>query len=442
MTTSRRAFLRATGAVTGGIVLGAGPWRALQALADLGDVETGQASTFTRAPDNGGLGPLVTAGDDLELPPRFRYVRFGAAGELMANGRATPDRHDGMAAFSGDGGQILLVRNHEIGQGQPFGANPYDPACGGGTTTMVFDPEAGSLVATYASLTGTAVNCSGGRTPWGTWLSCEETTDGPGKHYSRRHGYCFEVDPRATFARPAEPLRAMGRFKREAACVDPATGIVYQTEDQKQSGLYRFVPNQPGVLDAGGRLQMLAIEGRPGYDLGHGHPGGTVLPVRWVDIPEPDPAKMDRDGRAVFNQGREQGAARWRRLEGTYFHNGRVVVITTNGGAAALGQVWEYDPGANELRLLFESVSSDVMRAPDNVTGAPWGGLTICEDGGGRDCLRGVTRDGQMFTIARNRSSGSEFAGPTFSPDGRWLFVNIQYPGATFAITGPWGKIP
>ena len=35
----------------------------------------------------------------------------------------------------------------------------------------------------------------------------------------------------------------------------------------------------------------------------------------------------------------------------------------------------------------------------------------------------------------------SEFAGPRFSPDGKWLFVNIQVPGITFAITGPWASL-
>ena len=441
MATSRRAFLRAGGAVAGGVMLGAGPWRSLQALADMGQQATGHPATFTRAPNNGELGGLVAAGDHLELPPGFRYVRFGAAGSPMANGQDTPDLHDGMAAFRGPEGHILLVRNHEIGAGKPFGGNPYDPECGGGTTTAVFDPESGRLVETYASLTGTALNCSGGRTPWGTWLSCEETTGGPGDPFSRKHGYCFEVDPRATSVHPTEPLRAMGRFKREAACVDPHTGIVYQTEDQNDSGLYRFVPERKGELAAGGRLQMLAIDDRPGYNLGAAKPGDTKLPVRWADIPDPDPDGMD-GGHAVFNQGREQGGARWRRLEGAYFHNGRVVIVATNGGRAGLGQVWEYDPADHLLRLLFESVSKDVMRAPDNLTGAPWGGLAICEDGDGRDCIRGVTRDGRLFTIARNRSSHGEFTGPTFSPDGRWLFVNIQHPGATFAITGPWGKIP
>ena len=106
-----------------------------------------------------------------------------------------------------------------------------------------------------------------------------------------------------------------------------------------------------------------------------------------------------------------------------------------------------------ELRLVFESPGADLLVMPDNLVVSPRGGLVLCEDGGANPCMHGLTRDGKIVRFARNNTvlSGErsgiagdfrsrEFAGATFSPDGRWLFVNMQSPGITYAITGPWER--
>lgn len=435
----RRSFLRA-GALAGGALAG-GPLRTLEALARVATLAEGAG----RLRAAGGYGPLRPAGPELALPEGFRYVRFGAEGQPMSNGRPAPPSHDGMAAFPGPRGTVRLVRNHEVdGRAEAFGAGAYDPLGGGGTVTLVFDPDAGRLLASYPSLTGTVRNCAGGATPWGSWLSCEEDTAGLVHGYARPHGYCFEVPAGAGAPVRALPLRAMGRFVHEAVCVDPQSGIVYETEDQETAGFYRFVPEVRGALAAGGRLQMLAVAGRPGYDTRWGQERGRDLPVAWVDIPDPDPQDAGVYPLAVFAQGRHRGGATFGRLEGCWWHRGRAVVVSTNGGDAGLGQVWEYqpNPGGGRLSLLFESPSAEVLRHPDNVTATPRGGLLLCEDGHGPDRLQGLTPSGQVFDFARNRFSDGEFAGATFSPDGRWLFVNVQRPGVTFAITGPWKRGP
>ena len=128
----------------------------------------------------------------------------------------------------------------------------------------------------------------------------------------------------------------------------------------------------------------------------------------------------------------------------------QIYVVSTSGGIGQ-GQIWEYDPKAETIRLLFQSPGASVLNAPDNITVSPRGGLVLCEDGSGEEFLHGLTVDGQIFKFAKNSVvlngqrngltgdfSGSEFAGACYSPDGKWLFANIQSPGITVAITGPW----
>ena len=451
MALSRRTFLLRSATVAGGAVCGAHLLEGLIGHAAL----AAEGACMRAGPGEGGYGPLAPAGPELALPAGFTYRKFGVMGTPMSDGRPTPSAHDGMAAFGLRSGRIRLVRNHEIPglptpglltlEGDP--TKGYDPGGLGGTTSLeikVMPNGERRLVKDFVSLSGTIMNCAGGPTPWGSWISCEETTQG-GDPLRRPHGYCFEVPAAANTEVPALPLRRMGRFVHEAVAVDPATGIVYETEDRASAGFYRFIPDHPGDLAGGGRLQALAIAGQPNYDTSAGQQVGATLPVTWVEIPEPDPPDAEANPSAVFEQGFAGGAARFRRLEGCWFGRGSVFFSSTSGGDAALGQVWEYRPGAGaegELTLRFESAAVDCLDGPDNLTVSPRGGVLVCEDGGGEQYLRGLTREGKIFDFALNLATTREFAGATFSPDGRTLFVNIQGDvvnlGMTFAIWGPW----
>lgn len=382
----------------------------------------------------------------LSLPDGFRYWAISWTGQRMSDGSRVPGDPDGMAAFRGANGSTVLVRNHELlNRETRFGdtagvvvpeALKYDSWCNAGITTLIVDGK-GRLVRDFASLGGTNNNCAGGPTPWDSWLSCEENTELPaaGNSYTRRHGYVFEVPANATGPVMAQPIVAMGRFNHEATATDPRTGIVYETEDRGDSCFYRYIPDRPGELLAGGKLQALKLTDFPHVDTKTGFLDMLNQPLacEWVDIEEVDP-----ETDSVRYEGQSKGAASFSRGEGICYGNGLVYFVCTDAGDIGKGQVWAYDPGSEKASLVVESTHAGMLEMPDNMTVGPDGSLYLCEDGPRRDNIVGVNSDGELFLVAQNIFNNSEFAGACFSPDGRFMFVNIQIPGLTLVIEGPW----
>ena len=431
-----------------------------------------------------GYGPMVPdPARLLDLPRDFSYRIVSREGEPMSDGLQTPAAFDAMAAFPVRGAphQVALVRNHEmwpnLTSGGAFHAGGptiprekiFDFAGDGtpklgGTSTLIWDTRQQRVLRSHLSLAGTCGNCAGGATPWGSWLTCEETIERAAPLVSRPHGWVFEVPSQAGGLVDPMPLTAMGRFVHEAAAVDARTGIVYLTEDRPDSLFYRFLPNRRGRLAEGGRLQALGLlsdherdlrnwlsDGSPFAGQGVVLPVGSRLQAGWIDmqgVESPDGDLKDR--------GFRRGALRFARGEGLAVGRRRgrpeIYICCTMGGPKRLGQVWRYVPSRFEgqsrersepptLQLFVESDNADRLKNCDNVAVAPWGHLILCEDGPDNQpqYLRGVTPEGRLYTIAAN--GYSEFAGACFSPDGTTLFVNSQSPGITFALTGPWRRI-
>jgi uncharacterized protein len=482
MTISRRQFVGST-AITAGFV---GLGRYLSAQGRTGGPPAGpQSDLQPYLSEVEGYGPLLPDPKRLlDLPKGFSYKVLSHAGDRMDDGFRVPALADGMASFAGQNGRVILIRNHELQPIRPhegpFGHELellpkldrrfiYDFGHGrphqGGTTTVIYDPVAGRVERQFLSLAGTQQNCAGGPTPWGTWITCEEAVELPNEQNEQRHGYNFEVPASATGPVVPVPLKAMGRFNHEAVAVEPRTSIVYQTEDRNDGLIYRFIPTTPRVLANGGRLQVLAARDSKTLDTRNyaetGAPKipiGQDIPVRWLDIDNVDSDKDD-----LRERGAALGAAVFARGEGMWYGDGEVYFACTNGGLGQRGQIFRYTPSAVEgtageaarpgmLRLYLEPNNSHLLESADNVAVAPWGDLIICEDNaapsnivarsGAYNFLRGVTPAGKIYTLARNRyPGGSELAGSCFAPDHPTMFVNIQQPGLTLAITGPWRDV-
>ena len=470
---SRRQFLKQS-AMFGALAV-SGPFHSLGAKQSLA-AQPSQAA---------GYGPLVNKGP-LWLPAQFNFQVISTQGQLMSDGNPTPGIFDGMAAYPGKQGTTILIRNHENREqsGEIKVLTPtelrYNAAANGGNTKLVVrrteagrDPETKQklynyeIVESFAILAGTSTNCAGGIRSPHIWITCEEVVK---RLNGIKHGYIFEIDALADKPVEARALPQAGRRAHEAAL--ECAGIIYMTEDRGLSSdtllgtigscFYRYTPKPRGnvaLADTTGPLQALKLRDEFHANMDTGRNIGVSYKVEWVTVDEPDhddDTDNRRDRLPGFTPNRiaaqDKGAAYFDRLEGMWTEPGqaRIYFVTTAGGAANLGQVWEYAPGKETITLIYESTNSALLQSPDNVVIVPHThDIMLCEDGSGEQFVRGVTIEGAIYDFARTTLNDSEFCGACFDPDGQTLYLNQQGDrgslpngplngnAVTYAIYGP-----
>lgn len=407
----RRRFLVGAASIGAAYSFGPGFWRAALA-ADPAAAGPGPYGDL-REPDENGI----------RLPEGFTSAKL-AESLVPVSGTAQVwhQAPDGGAVFPADDGGWVYVSNSEI------------PVLGG-VTALRFDSE-GEIADAYPILVGTSVNCAGGPTPWGSWLSCEEFDIAPGLA-----GQVWECDPLG----PGQgvPRPALGRFSHEAACVDPVRRHVYLSEDQGDGRFYRFTPaswrdDGDGVLSAG-PLEAAAVDG-----------AGAVS---WLEVPDPlavsAPTRQQLPSTTAFDGG-----------EGLWFDSG-TVYLATKGDR----RVWAYDTEAEHIEVLYDATplgpgSLDPIKV-DNVVVSAAGEVFVAEDSGGRmrmGLLSGVGADPVASTFLEliENTVGSELTGPAFDPSGTRLYFSSQrgasrrdgdtgtlaLSGITYVVSGPFTRPP
>jgi hypothetical protein len=387
-TISRRDFLGTGALAAGALAFGPSFWR-----------------TALAAPASAGPGPYGAPGppdaNGIGVPPGFRVRQIARAGQPV-EGTAYPWHifPDGQSTYAlNDGGWVLVSNSESIA------------ASGAGSSAIRFDAN-GQIVDAYRILAGTNVNCAGGRTPWGTWLSCEE-------HDSGQVWECDPLGRRIPLNRPA-----MGLFKHEAAAVDPIGKRLYLTEDQPDGCFYRFTPAAFGDL-SNGTLELMV-----------GVPGG---PVTWAPVPDPS---------GITSATRKQvaTAAHFNGGEGVWYDSG-FVYFTSKGDS----RVWSYDTRTQVLDVLYDGKATPEagLTGLDNITVTRSGDLFGCEDNGEAEFSVGIIsreREAARFlTVSGPNHSGSELAGVIFDPSGTRMYFSSQRAfgtGAVYEVTGPFRTDP
>ena len=375
---SRRHFLKLGSLALGSFLLGP--------LAKAGPAQPGASSLYDRLDL---LGPLMPPdANGISVPAGFSTRLIAQSGQpvLPNNNYIWHHAPDGGATFATADGGWIYVSNSEI-KNQ-----------GGGAGALRFNRQ-GQITDAYPILRGTNKNCAGGKTPWNTWLSCEETAT----------GLVYECDPFGQ--RPAIVRPALGRFKHEAVAVDPSRGQLYLTEDVADGGFYRFTPDR-GLPDlSSGTLEIAEVINT-----------AATAKITWHKVPDPTAAHTE-------TRYQVQNASRFNGGEGLAWTEG-IVYFTTKGD----NRVWRHHIQDGHIDTLYDLSTSNtpVLSGVDNIVITASGDLLVAEDGGDMQIVL-LSPAGKVIPVLQvNGQDESEICGPAFSPNFDRLYFSSQ--------RGPLGK--
>ncbi len=389
------------------------------------------------------IGPLVDSGVDGVLIPAGFSLRLVATAYRQpvsnAFGFLWHPLPDGGAVFPvGDGGWVY-VSNSEF--------------LPGGVGALRFGAD-GEMLDAYPILRNTRINCAGGATPWGTWLSCEEVVDGK----------VYECDPLGT-PRQAQSHPALGVFKHEAAAVDMHSGSVFMTEDEGDGRLYRFVSaGRVSAINGGdgldldnGRLQVLEVDGfENGAYMEDLEAAREIHRVRWVDVQSPErpqsrvrediqnstgagaPGTRFKGGEGIWIQFWPEGE---RDTVSGYEHPLRAVVFFACKGD---NRVYALDVDNDLIEVVFDNAQLEASGETgfddvDNLVVSPAGDVVVAEDGDAMRLMVMVPNQPAKILL-QIPGGGSELTGPAFTPDGSRLYFSSQRAPSGFTGLLPLGR--
>ncbi len=329
------------------------------------------------------LGPLLEPdANGLKLPEGFKSRVIARSGEAPAGlpGYTWHSAPDGGATFPADDGGWVYVSNSEM------------RSFSGGVGAIRFD-AGGEIVDAYQILKNTSINCAGGPTPWGTWLSCEEFT----------HGQVYECDPMGV--NPSVLRPALGTFRHEAVAVDSENQCLYLTEDLPDGAFYKFTPENPLPDLSSGQLEIASVVERNGKSY-----------IDWIVVPDPlakiEATRLQVPAYTVFRGG-----------EGIAIYEGRAYFTTKHDN-----RVWVYHTSTQELEVLYDVQTSDnpILSGVDNVVITPTGDVLIAEDGDDMQIVVLTDEGGVAPLLQMIGHDQSEIAGPAFDPSYQRLYFSSQ----------------